>query len=182
MEQEIPTTEENKVKFVKTEIFRRDKKKTEMKMQPLKCKQEITNKKKIKMDPSSKKKLVSLPTSEINRKSGHDNDNNDVDTIDNLENNNRTEEFNIDQTDTGNTNTGNIGIVEDKDSMKIHLQVLDLTPYEFNNDTINLLMKGLSFTPTPSSKEANSREDFAAFTRKLRLEVAGEDRSATNGK
>ena len=26
MEQEIPTTEENKVKFVKTEIFRRDKK------------------------------------------------------------------------------------------------------------------------------------------------------------
>ena len=31
MEQEIPTTEENKVKFVKTEIFRRDKKQTEMK-------------------------------------------------------------------------------------------------------------------------------------------------------
>ena len=63
---------------------------------------------------------------------------------DNLENDNRTEEFNIDQTDTGNTNTGNIGIVEDKDSMKIHLQVLDLTQYQFNNDTINLLMKGLS--------------------------------------
>ena len=53
--------------------------------------------------------------------------------------------------------------------MKIHLKVLDLTPYEFNNDTITLLMKGLSFTPTPPSKEANLREDFADFTRKLRL-------------
>ena len=52
--------------------------------------------------------------------------------------------------------------------MKVHLQVLDLTPYEFNNETINLLMKGLSFTPTPPSKEANLREDFAEFTRKLR--------------
>ena len=51
--------------------------------------------------------------------------------------------------------------------MKVHLQVLDLTPYEFNNDTINLLMKGLSFTPTPPSKEANLREDFTEFTRKL---------------
>ena len=104
-----------------------------------------------------------------NRKSGHDNDNNDIDTIDNLEDDNRTEEFNIDQTATGNTNTGNIGIVEDKDSMKIHLQVLDLTPYEFNNNTNYLLMKDLSFTPTPPSKEANLREDFAEFTRKLRL-------------
>ena len=55
MEQEIPTTEENKVKFVKTEIFRRDKKQTEMKMPPLICKQEITNKKKIKIDSGSKK-------------------------------------------------------------------------------------------------------------------------------
>ena len=54
--------------------------------------------------------------------------------------------------------------------MKIHLQVLDLTPYEFNNDTINLLTKDLSFTPTPPSKEANLREDVAEFTRKLRLE------------
>ena len=53
--------------------------------------------------------------------------------------------------------------------MKRHLQVLDLTPYEFNNDTINLLMKGLPFTPTYPSKEANLREDFAEFTRKLRL-------------
>ena len=152
MEQEIPATEENKVKFMKTEIFRRDKKQREMKMQPLKCKQETTNNKKIKMDPSSKK-LVSLPTSETNRQSGHDDDNNDIDTIDNLENDNRTEEFNIDQTYTGNTNTGNSGTVKDKDSMKIHLQVLDLTPYEFNNDTINLLLKGLSFTPTPSSRK-----------------------------
>ena len=53
--------------------------------------------------------------------------------------------------------------------MKIHLQVLHLTPYEFNNDTINLFMKDLSFTPTLPSKEANLRVDFAEFTRKLRL-------------
>ena len=45
-------------------------------------------------------------------------DNRDIDTLDNLENGNGTEEYNIDQNKIGNTNTQNIGTVEDKDSMK----------------------------------------------------------------
>ena len=42
---------------------------------------------------------------------------------------------------------------ENENLKKVHLQVLDLTPYEYSEDTINLLMEGLTFAPTPPSNE-----------------------------
>ena len=57
----------------------------------------------------------------------------------------------------------------DKERQQVHPQVLDLTPYDFSNDTINLLKKGLSFTPAPSPNEAQLRQESNELTRKLRL-------------
>ena len=57
----------------------------------------------------------------------------------------------------------------DKERQQVHLQVLGLTPYDFSNDTINLLKKGLSFTPAPPPNEARLRQESSEFTRKLRL-------------
>ena len=52
---------------------------------------------------------------------------------------------------------------------KVILQVLNLTPYDFSNDTIYLFKKGLSFTPAPPPNEAQLRQESSEFTRKLRL-------------
>ena len=53
---------------------------------------------------------------------------------------------------------------------KVNLQVPDLTSYKFGEDTINLLMKGLTFTPTPPSNESKIRAELIEFVRKLKLE------------
>ena len=51
----------------------------------------------------------------------------------------------------------------------MHLQVLDLTPYEFSEGTINLLMKGLTFTRSLLQNESKIRTESNEFVRKLRL-------------
>ena len=56
----------------------------------------------------------------------------------------------------------------DKERQQVHLQVLDLIPYDFSNDTINLCEKGLSFTPATPPNEAQLRQESSEFTRKLR--------------
>ena len=44
-----------------------------------------------------------------------------------------------------------------------------MTPYELSEDTVNLLLKGLTFTPAPPSNEAKLRVELSEFVRKLRL-------------
>ena len=71
------------------------------------------------------------------------------------------------QTETLNNNKENK--TENYCAKQIHLQVLELTPYEFSDDIVNLLMKGLTFTPTPPSNEVKLRVESSEFVRKLRL-------------
>ena len=44
-----------------------------------------------------------------------------------------------------------------------------MTPYEFSDDTVYLLMKGLTFIPAPNSNEAKLRVESSEFVRKSRL-------------
>ena len=67
-----------------------------------------------------------------------------------------------------------------KNLKKVHLQVLDLTPYEFSEGTINLLMEGLTFTPTPPSNESKIRAESNEFVRKLRLKEYFVDKTFNN--
>ena len=83
--------------------------------------------------------------------------------------NNVTVESNDEQSTTGNNSLEFTENGMDKERQHVHLHVLDLTPYDFSNDTINLLKKGLSFTPAPPPNEAQLRQESSEFTRKLRL-------------
>ena len=107
------------------------------------------------MDYSSQK-IVGIPTGEIRFK-----ENNILDISRTTNNNNQTGTTPLDNNKKNKT--------ENDCAKQIHLQVLDLTLYELSDDTVNLQMKGLTFTPAPPSNEAKLRVESSELVRKLRL-------------
>ena len=67
--------------------------------------------------------------------------------------------YNNNQTETIPLNNNKENKTENGGAKQIHLQVLDMTPYEFSDNTVSLLMKGLTFTPTPPSNKVKLRVD-----------------------
>ena len=102
------------------------------------------------------KKLVGITTGEVRFE-----ENNILDISRTANNNNQTE--------TTPLNNNKENKTENDCAKQIHLQVLDFTLYELSEDTVNLLMKGLTFTPAPPSNKAKLRVESSEFVRKLRL-------------